>query len=86
MHGHGGLAASGHSLDDDVLKGGLADDLILLLLYGGDDVSQDGVLVLGQVFYQKLVCGGGVIVIETGARQSTMRTSIRSLEMPFFPM
>ena len=47
VHGHSGLAASGHPLDDNVFKWGLADDLVLLFLYGGDNVSQNSVFVLG---------------------------------------
>ena len=57
MHGHGGLAGARHALDDDVVVGGLADDLILFFLDGGHNLAEHGLLVLGQILGQQVVIG-----------------------------
>ena len=64
MHSHRCLSGAGHSLNDHVCLGGFSDDLILFLLYGGDDLSQDCFLILCQIFVQKLVCGYDIRIIK----------------------
>ena len=63
VHGHGGLTGTCHALHDDVVEGGLADDLILLFLDRGDDLAQYGLLVFGQIFGEKFV-GGNHFAVE----------------------
>ncbi len=63
MHGHCGLAGTGHPLDDDVVIRGFAYDVVLLFLDGGDDLSQDSLLVFCQVFCQQFVVGHHLAVV-----------------------
>ena len=65
VHGHRGLAAACHPLDNQVGKGGFADNGVLLFLDRGDDLPQHRVLVLGQVLHQQLVIGSHIAVIIT---------------------
>gem|GEM_PF-5809576 len=57
------LARSGDPLHDGVMVGILADDLVLFFLDGCDDIPQDHVLMLSQIFDQKLVVGRHVAVV-----------------------
>ena len=77
MHSHCGLAAARHALDDQIGKGGLADDGILFLLDGGNDLSQHGILVFGQILHQQFVAGGHITVIV--AQESAVFHAVGSL-------
>ncbi len=64
MHCHGGFARACHALDDQTVIGGLADNIVLLFLDGGDDLPQHSLLVPGKVFGQKIVIGNHFCVIK----------------------
>ena len=64
VHGHRGLAAACHPLDNQVGKGGFADNGVLLFLDRGDDLPQHSLLVPGKVFGQKIVIGNHFCVIK----------------------
>ena len=66
MHGHRGFPRSRHALYDHVVVGRTADDIILLLLNGGDDFSQHGLLVFCQILRQQIVIGHhlGIVKIQ----------------------
>ena len=57
VHGNGSFSGSRHSLDNDVVVGGLADDIVLLFLDGGHNLSQHSLLVSCQVLGEQLVVG-----------------------------
>ena len=65
MHGYGGFAAARHPLNDDVVPGLNADDLVLILLDGGHDIPEYRIGILGEIGLQQLVAGYkiGVVII-----------------------
>ena len=63
VEGHRCFSAAGHTLDDDIFAGQIPDDGILLLLDGGDDIPQHGVLILRKIFHQQVVIGGDIIIV-----------------------
>ena len=66
VHGNRGFPRSRHALHDHVVIRGTADDIVLLLLDRGDDLSQDGLLVFGKIPGQQIVVGHhlGIIKIQ----------------------
>ncbi len=64
MHGYRGLTGACHTLYNDIVIGGLADNFILLFLDSGNDFPQHCLLVFGKVFGQQLiVCHHFAVVI-----------------------
>ncbi len=62
MHGHRGFSRARHPLHNHIVIGGFSDNLILLLLNGGNDFSQNRLLVFGQILCKKLVVGNYLAV------------------------
>ena len=64
MHGHRGFAGTGSTLYNQIMLGLLPNHLILFLLDGGNDFSQNGALILGQVLGKKFVVCHYIGIIE----------------------
>ena len=48
---------------NNVLIRQIPDDGILLLLDGSDDIAENRILILGQIFDQEVIIGGNIVIV-----------------------
>ncbi len=57
VHGYRGFSGTGHSLDNHIMIGRFADNLILFFLNRGYNLSQHSLFVARQIFGQQIIVG-----------------------------
>ena len=85
VHGHCGFSRSRHALYDHVVVGRAADDIILLLLNGGDDLTQHGLLVFCQILRQQIVVGHHLGIVKIQELSFLDLVGPLSLQVDFHP-
>ena len=63
MQGDRRLSTARHALYNNVLIRQIPDDGILLLLDGSDDIAENRILILGQIFDQEVIIGGNIVIV-----------------------
>jgi len=63
MQGDRCLSTACHALYNNVLIRQIPDDGILLLLDGSDDIAENRILILGQIFDQEVIIGGNIVIV-----------------------
>ena len=85
VHGHRGFSRSGNALHDHVVVRRTADDVILLLLNGGYDLTQHRLLVFGKVLCQQIVVSHHLRIIKIQKLSFLDLIGPLSLQVNFHP-
>ena len=70
VKGNCSFSASRNSLDNDIFIRYIPDNFILLSLNSRDNIAQNSLLVLREIFNQKLVIGSHIVIVKSQKRIS----------------